>query len=123
MARALQDIEPVEMAWTEAQEASITWSDGHSSLYPLALLRSICPCAECRGTHTGVPKAFHIVKDSQLVGAGRQLELVSVEPVGNYAIAFSWGDGHKEGIYSWRHLRQSCPCPGCSGSGVSEPSP
>ncbi len=33
-------------------------------------------------------------------------ELVSLKPVGNYAIQASWKDGHDSGIYTWEHLRR-----------------
>lgn len=113
MSGRFDDVEPVEMGWTDAGDASIDWSDGHSSEYPLALLRRICPCAECKGTHGGPPKAFNILNAQQVSGAPRQIVLEGVEPMGHYAIAFRWGDGHKEGIYSWPYLRSECPCSQC----------
>jgi DUF971 family protein len=36
-----------------------------------------------------------------------------VEPVGKYAIRFTWNDGHEHGIYSWDYLREVCPCEQC----------
>ena len=36
-----------------------------------------------------------------------------VEPVGKYAIRFTWNDSHQHGIYSWEYLREICPCPEC----------
>jgi DUF971 family protein len=36
-----------------------------------------------------------------------------VEPVGKYAIRFTWNDGHQHGIYSWEFLREHCPCAEC----------
>jgi DUF971 family protein len=38
---------------------------------------------------------------------------VSAEPVGRYAIKFTWNDGHELGIYSWNFLRDWCPCTEC----------
>lgn len=116
------DIEPVDMTWTAAGDAAITWSDGHRSMYPRAWLRRKCPCAECRGTHGGPPKAFRVLTTSQVQAAPRQVVIQAAEPVGNYAISFTWGDGHREGIYSWSFLRAECPCDGCravSGGGAS----
>ncbi|MGM0578780.1 MAG: gamma-butyrobetaine hydroxylase-like domain-containing protein [Myxococcota bacterium] len=110
---SFEDIEPQEMGWTPAGEAEITWSDGHRSVYSPALLRRICPCAECKGTHGGPPKAFHILSSGQVQGAPRQIIIEGVEPMGNYAICIHWGDGHKEGIYSWSMLRAECPCSEC----------
>ena len=37
------------------------------------------------------------------------LKMVSVEPVGNYAIRILWSDGHGSGIYSFEHLRKISP--------------
>jgi DUF971 family protein len=50
-----------------------------------------------------------ILSPAKVRNAPRQIVIEKVEPVGNYAIAFTWGDGHREGIYSWNHLRMSCP--------------
>ncbi len=108
------DIEPAELGWTEDGHAHIVWSDEHVSTYEPALLRKICPCAECRGTHGTPPKAFTILSPKQLRSAPRQVVVDKVEPVGNYAIAFTWGDGHREGIYTWAFLRDECPCDACT---------
>jgi DUF971 family protein len=35
--------------------------------------------------------------------------------VGNYAVSFTWADGHSTGIYSFRLLRHLCPCDACGG--------
>lgn len=107
-------VEPVDLAWKDVPEGrgrimAISWSDGHHSTYKPSYLRKICPCAECKGTHTGKPKAFNILNARQAAGIHREIEIVSVEPVGNYAIAFAWGDGHREGIYSWSYLRAMSP--------------
>ena len=42
------------------------------------------------------------------------LKMLSVEPVGSYAIRIHWSDGHNTGIYSYEHLRKICPCAECS---------
>ncbi len=108
---ALEDLAatPDELGWTEAGDLRIRWADGHVSEYTPALLRKICPCADCRGAHGGPPKAFVILSPGKVRSAPRQLVIEKVEPVGNYAMAFTWGDGHREGIYSWKLLRMSCP--------------
>jgi DUF971 family protein len=38
---------------------------------------------------------------------------ISAEGVGRYAIKFNWNDNHDLGIYSWRLLRDLCPCAEC----------
>jgi DUF971 family protein len=38
---------------------------------------------------------------------------VSAEAIGKYAIRFLWNDEHDLGIYSWKLLREICPCKEC----------
>ena len=86
----------------------IDWKDGHRSEYTLEYLRDRCPCAACRtaGHKPGEP-------DSPFPLYKKTLQLNGVEPVGRYALRFLWNDGHTTGIYSFEHLRESCPCQQC----------
>ena len=102
-------IEPIELSWTKDGHMAVRWSDDHQSEYSPAFLRSICPCAECTGAHGTPPKAFKIVTSQQMATAHVQTVIQSVEPVGNYAVQFTWGDGHSHGIYSWPILRSKSP--------------
>ena len=43
-----------------------------------------------------------------------QTRLTDVSMVGGYAIAPSWADGHHTGYYTFRMLRDRCPCPACA---------
>ncbi len=111
MSRAqFEGIEPTELRWTEGGDMAIVWSDGHRSNFSPEYLRSICPCAECQGTHGTPPKAFNILSASQVARAqaGKETVVLGVAPVGNYAVCFTWGDGHNHGIYSWSYLRAEC---------------
>jgi DUF971 family protein len=78
-----------------ARELTIQWADGGSHVYPHRILRGFCPCAHCQG-HSG-----RIV----FLEPG-DLELRELGPVGNYALALRWGDGHDGGIYSFELLRR-----------------
>ena len=80
-----------------AREFEIVWDDGQTCRIPHDLLRGFCPCATCQG-HSG---AIRYVE-------GQNLELREVERVGNYAVALTWGDGHRSGIYTYAHLRNLC---------------
>ena len=73
-----------------ARVMEMTWQDGHTSRFPHELLRGYCPCAGCQG-HSGTV-AFQ---------SGGNLDLVKLEPVGNYAIRPVFSDGHDSGLYSW----------------------
>jgi DUF971 family protein len=91
----------------------VSWSDGHTSVYPFSLLRHACPCAECRGGHEKMrsepdPGVFSLPEEDSPATRMR-----SLEAVGAYAITIEWEDGHHYGIYNWRYLRALCPCPVC----------
>ncbi len=101
MQQAPQPIEVRRLA--DQRQVQIAWSDGHASTYPYAYLRGWCPCAMCQG-HSGEKRFVHGNSD-----------LAKIEPVGRYALTFTWGDGHETGIYSYTYLRQLCPCPDCAG--------
>jgi DUF971 family protein len=97
--------EPLEVRHEKAaRRVVVTWEDGHVSTFGLDYLRSWCPCAGCQG-HAPVARYLDL--------AGQ--ELTHLEAVGNYAIAFTWQDGHNTGIYSFRLLRSLCPCTACGG--------
>ncbi len=112
-ARALsehfREVVPDDLNWRADGAMVVAWSDGRTAAYGLEYLRSICPCADCRGTHGTPKKAFHILSSAQVQNADRQTQLEGVEPVGHYALLFRWGDGHKDGIYSWAYLRAMSP--------------
>ncbi|MFM7173975.1 MAG: gamma-butyrobetaine hydroxylase-like domain-containing protein [Caldilinea sp.] len=87
----------------------VVWLTGHTSQYALGWLRAHCPCASCREER----------RSAGLAGLLPSTELVSAELVGNYAIRFTWSDGHGAGIFPFAALRACCPCPTCNPDGVS----
>lgn len=95
----------------QEQTLAIVWADGHNSVYPLAGLRAVCPCAECRGGHENMTAPLERAALHQTPQKTWQIE--SAQLVGNYALAFVWADGHNAGIYTWTMLRSLCPCPQC----------
>jgi DUF971 family protein len=102
-----------------AGELRISWNDGRVCVYPLSHLREACPCAECRGGHDRMGAAYdpeHILA----LKPARSYNVENVEMVGNYALQFSWDDGHHAGIYSWEYLRRLCPPPDESEPAVPE---
>jgi len=98
-------VEPTALGWTPEGAIAIAFSDGREATLSPSFLRAACPCAECRGTHGTPPKAFHIISPAKMAQAARQTQIVATEPMGTYAIGITWGDGHKEGIYTWSYLR------------------
>lgn len=88
----------------ESRRLRIVWSDGHQAEYDYDYLRGYCPCAGCQGHH-----ALSVTFRAPTVA----VTPIAIEPVGNYAVAFQWSDGHSTGIYRFDFLRRICPCEGC----------
>lgn len=84
----------------------ITWEPEHVGRYPNRLLRISCRCASCVNEFTGEP-----ILDPATVPD--DIGINAMEAVGNYAIKFSYSDGHDTGILSWDRLRELCPCDRC----------
>ena len=57
--------------------------------------------------------AHQLLDDPRVLDDPLALRIIGAEAVGKYAIKFSWNDGHDLGIYSWRLLREMCPCEQC----------
>ena len=94
----------------------VTWLDGHVSAYPLRWLRSNCPCATCREER----RLALLDTDELKLSSGPlpSTTVVDAALVGNYAVRFTWADGHSTGIYVFSALRASCPCFACNPNGV-----
>src|SRR4051812_20915598 len=94
----------------EGNSLHILWSDEHRSVLEIGYLRRKCPCVMCKNAASRTPDG-----GIQLPSfASKPVEILKTETVGNYAIHFSFSDGHGTGIYSYEHLRKICPCPECA---------
>lgn len=103
---AVEDLYPKDMQWRDKGVLEIVWSDGHAGVYPVRVLRLQCPCAACVDEWTGERRL-----KSEDVPAFIMLQ--DIQPVGRYALQFSWSDGHDTGIYSYALLRRLCQCDHC----------
>ncbi len=74
----------------------INYDDQTSYALTAELLRVRSPSAEVQG---------HSQRDQKTVGGKRNVKILSVTPVGNYAIRLDFDDSHRTGIYTWRYLR------------------
>ena len=73
----------------------VDFDDGASFAIAAELLRVESPSAEIQGHGSG----------QKLTPAGRRhVNILNVEPVGNYAIKISFDDLHDTGIFSWQYL-------------------
>lgn len=92
-------IAPTELRAPEgAMQMEIDWEDGATSILSHRWLRGFCPCAGCQG-HAGQV----IFREEMVQG---DLTLTDIEPVGQYALRLSFGDGHGTGLYTFRFLRE-----------------
>ena len=70
----------------------IAFADGAAFRLPCEFLRVYSPSAEVRGHGPG----------QEVLQVGKKdVEITRVEPVGSYAVQFTFSDGHDTGIYSW----------------------
>jgi DUF971 family protein len=70
----------------------IAFADGASFRLPCEFLRVYSPSAEVRGHGPG----------QEVLQTGKKdVEILRIEPVGQYAVQLHFSDGHDTGIYSW----------------------
>ena len=116
-------VDPAHIAISKSRGMTIDWADGHKSQFSVPFLRDNCPCASCTGAEGGVAQRTNYQAEaSGKVDSGNPfkmyqpvLRMLAVNEVGAYAVRIDWSDGHNTGIYSFRHLRQVCPCEACAG--------
>jgi DUF971 family protein len=73
----------------------LTYDDGKIHRLSCEFLRVYSPSAEVRGHGPG----------QEVLQTGKKdVDIVSIEPVGNYAIRPVFSDGHDTGLYSWDYL-------------------
>ena len=73
----------------------VAFSDRRSFSLPYEFLRVFSPSAEVRGHGPG---------QEVLQTGKRTVDIVSLDPVGSYAVQPTFSDGHATGIYSWDYL-------------------
>lgn len=73
----------------------IAFSDGKAFKIPFELMRIYSPSAEVQGHGPG---------QEVLQTGKREVDVVELEPIGNYAVKPVFSDGHESGIFSWDYL-------------------
>jgi len=73
----------------------VAFDDGARYQYSCEFLRVYSPSAEVRG---------HGVGNEVLQLGKERVNIVAIEPVGNYAVKLVFDDGHDSGLYSWDYL-------------------
>jgi DUF971 family protein len=76
---------------------TVSFDDGQSYALPAELLRVLSPSAEVQG---------HSEAQRVTVAGKKNVRIVRIEPVGNYAARIVFDDGHDTGLFVWEYLRE-----------------
>lgn len=88
---------PTEIRLTKDKRSlRITFDDGFATEIPAELLRVRSPSAEVQG---------HNPDERKTIPGKREVEIIGIEAVGNYAVRLRFDDLHDTGIYGWSTLR------------------
>jgi DUF971 family protein len=74
---------------------SLIFDDNTVAELSCEFLRVYSPSAEVKGHGPG---------QSVLQTGKENINITSIEPIGNYAIKLIFDDGHNSGIYTWKYL-------------------
>jgi DUF971 family protein len=89
---------PVPQSVTLHQQSKVLevgFDNGQVFRIPFELMRVCSPSAEVQG---------HGPDQAVLQTGKRHVNVVALEPVGNYALQPTFSDGHDTGIFSWDYL-------------------
>lgn len=79
----------------KSRVVEVVFDDQKHFVFTCEFLRVHSPSAEVRG---------HGVGEGVLVTHKENVNIVGIDPIGNYAVKFIFDDGHNTGIYSWQYL-------------------
>ncbi len=79
----------------QSRVLEVGFSDGAVFRLPFELMRVYSPSAEVQGHGPG---------QEVLQTGKREVDLINLEPVGNYAVKPTFSDGHDSGLFSWDYL-------------------
>ncbi|MEQ9146143.1 MAG: DUF971 domain-containing protein [Parvibaculaceae bacterium] len=89
---------PTELRLEKGGRAlSVAFDDGAQFILEADYLRVESPSAEVQGHGAGQKK---------LVTGKENVEIQTLEPVGNYAIRILFDDGHDSGLFTWDYLHE-----------------
>lgn len=101
----MSDFYPLSLKLSDDRALLIAWNDGQTRKYPFKVLRDACPCATCREKERGKSSApanpFEILTPAE----AQPLSIAGMRPVGQYAYAIAFSDGHDTGIFTLELLR------------------
>ena len=89
---------PTEIRLKQDRRAlAVAFDDGIAHELPAEMLRVLSPSAEVQG---------HSPEQRVTVPGKKDVRIIGVDPVGNYAVKLTFDDGHNTGLFSWVYLRR-----------------
>jgi len=79
----------------QSRVLDVAFDDGQRVELPFEYLRVYSPSAEVRGHGPG--------QETLQLGK-HEVQVVRIDPVGNYAVRLVFNDGHDTGLYTWGYL-------------------
>jgi DUF971 family protein len=87
---------PTELRLRKDKAAlAVAFEGGEAFEFPAEFLRVYSPSAEVQG---------HSPDERKTVGGKRNVTIIEVHPVGNYAVRLVFDDMHSTGIFSWDYF-------------------
>lgn len=83
----------------KSQMLELAWNGNSSQQVSAEMLRVLSPSAEVRG---------HGVGNEVLQFGKKDVRILKLEPVGNYALKITFDDGHDSGLFNWEYLQDLC---------------
>jgi DUF971 family protein len=74
---------------------AVAFDNGERFELPAEYLRVRSPSAEVQG---------HSAAERRVVGGKRDVQILELHPIGNYAVRLAFDDTHSTGIFTWDYL-------------------
>ncbi len=98
LAPSTPDVWPTELRLRkDRHHLVVSFDNGESFELSAEYLRVRSPSAEVQG---------HAPTERKTVAGKKNVAILEVQPVGNYAVRLVFDDLHSTGIYSWPYLRE-----------------
>jgi DUF971 family protein len=90
------EVSPTEIRLQKGKTVlAVIFDNGEAFEFPAEFLRVLSPSAEVQG---------HSPAERKTVGGKRDVAIIEIHPVGNYAVRLVFDDMHSTGIYSWSYF-------------------
>lgn len=94
----MSDVWPTELRVSKDRKLlTVAFENGEQFELTAEFLRVLSPSAEVQG---------HSPEQRVTVGGKRNVEIMHMDPIGNYAVRITFDDMHDTGLFSWTYLHK-----------------